>query len=157
MPLSPGARLGFDEMLVVLLRLSGSIIMSAFFAMLLPVDWMITTHRWLGLGDFPRSPVVDYLARSIAALYGFHGVLLWLVSTDPVRYRPIVWYIAAMNMLFGLMLVAIDVHAGMPFFWTMGEGPPIAMLGVVIALLNRSLSPSREAGRQAAGPDRLVS
>jgi hypothetical protein len=62
-----------------------------------------------------------------------------------------------MNVLFGLMLVAIDIHARMPLFWTIGEGPPIAMLGMVIGVLNRSLPGSREAGRPDARLGRLVS
>jgi hypothetical protein len=125
------------RLLVALLRLAGVVTVTAFFAMLLPVEWMSSTHRWLGLGDFPRVPVVEYLARSIAALYGFHGVLLLIVSSDPGRYRTIVWYVAAMNVLFGLMVLAIDVDAGMPAFWTLGEGPPIIAFGIVIGLLNR--------------------
>jgi len=125
--------------LVALLRLSGCVTVTAFLAIFLPVDWMASAHRWLGLGEFPRTPVVDYLARSVAALYGFHGVLLLLVSGDPLRYRKIVSYVAVMNALFGLIVLAIDVHAGMPTVWTLLEGPPIVMLGIVIALLNRSV------------------
>jgi hypothetical protein len=125
--------------LIVVLRIAGVVTLAAFPAMLLPVEWMASTHARLGLGEFPRAPVVDYLARSIAALYGFHGVLVLLVSTDPVRYRPFVWYVAVMNIAFGLMIVAIDLHAGLPAFWTALEGPPILAFGVVIALLNRRL------------------
>ena len=110
--------------------------LAAFPAMFLPVDFMASSHQWLGLGEFPRSAIVDYLARSIAALYGFHGVLVLLVSTDPIRYRPIVWYIAVMNIAFGAIMVAIDLHAGLPMYWTAFEGPPIAALGIVIAVLN---------------------
>jgi hypothetical protein len=124
------------RMLVVLLRIAGVVTLAAFPAMLLPVDWMASTHATLGLGELPRLPVVDYLARSIAALYGFHGVLVLLVSTDPIRYRPIVWFIAGMNITFGLMLVAIDLHAGLPVYWTALEGPPITAFGIAIALLN---------------------
>jgi len=111
--------------------------------MLLPVDWMAATHARLGLGEFPRLPVVDYLARSIAALYGFHGVLVLLVATDPLRYRAIVWFIAVMNITFGLMLVAIDLHAGLPAYWTALEGPPITAFGAAIALLNRTIDDGR--------------
>ena len=118
------------------LRLAGVVTMTAFLAMLLPTDWMASTHQWLGLGEFPRAPVVDYLARSIAALYGFHGVLLWIIATDPRKYRALVWYVAAMNVVFGLMVIAIDVHAGMPAFWTLAEGPPIVAFGIVIGVLN---------------------
>jgi hypothetical protein len=123
--------------LVIVLRIAGVVTLAAFPAMLLPVDWMASTHAWLGLGQFPRSAVIDYLARSIAALYGFHGALVLLVSTDPVRYRPIVWFIAIMNMAFGVMLIAIDLHAGLPAYWTLLEGPPIIAFGAVIAVLTR--------------------
>jgi hypothetical protein len=125
-------------MIVILLRLAGSVTASAFLAIFLPVDWMASTHAWLGLGEFPRTPIVDYLTRTIAALYGFHGVLLLLVSTDPVRYRAIVSFIAIMNIVFGVIVLAVDVHAGLPFWWTIAEGPPIAIFGVVLAMLNRT-------------------
>lgn len=132
--------------LVVILRIAGGVTLAAFPAMLLPEDWMASTHERLGLGEFPRAPVVDYLARSIAALYGFHGVLVLLVSTDPIRYRPIVWFIAVMNIVFGLMMIGIDVQAGLPAYWTALEGPPIVLLGVAIALLT-SRMPAAPAGR----------
>ena len=127
------------KLLVIVLRIAGLITLAAFPAMFLPVDFMASSHERLGLGEFPRAAVVDYLARSIAALYGFHGVLVLLVSTDPIRYRAIVWYIAIMNITFGMMMIAIDLHAGLPAFWTALEGPPIIAFGIVIALLNRQV------------------
>lgn len=127
------------RILVVLLRLAGGVTATAFLAMFLPVEWMADTHRWLGLGEFPRAPVVDYLTRSIAALYGFHGVLLLLVARNPARYKSIVLYLGAMNVLFGICVVFIDLHAGMPLFWTLGEGPPIIAFGAIVLYLSRSL------------------
>jgi len=124
--------------LQLLLRLAGGFTCASFLAMLLPTDWMASAHEWLGLGEFPRSPLVDYLTRSIAALYGFHGALLLLISRDPVRYSTIVQYVAVMNILFGVIMVLIDWHAGLPWWWTFGEGPPIIAFGVAIAFLNRS-------------------
>ena len=127
------------RLLILLLRFGAVLTMAAFPAMLLPVAWMDGVHQWLGMGPLPRAPVVAYLTRSIAALYGFHGVLLWIVSTDPVRYRPIVSYLAVMNVLFGLMLIAIDLHAGLPALWTALEGPPVVGVGIAIGVLNRSV------------------
>jgi hypothetical protein len=124
-------------LLVFLLRLSGIFTSLAFLAMLLPVDWMDSIHRSMGLGELPRAPVVDYLARSVAALYGFHGALLLLISTDPLKYRTIVWFVAILNIVFGVMLVVIDLHAGMPMSWTLFEGPSLVVFGIVIAWLNR--------------------
>jgi hypothetical protein len=126
-----------QKLLVLLLRLAGTVMVMAFLAVLLPADWRAATHRWLGLGEFPRAPIVDYLARSIALLYGFHGVLVLIVSGDPVRYRTIVWYLAVMNTLFGAIIVGIDIHAGLPSAWTLLEGPPVIAFGIVIGLLNR--------------------
>jgi hypothetical protein len=120
------------RLLVFLLRLAGTVTVTAFLAMFLPVEWMVSTHRWLGLGEFPRTPVVDYLARSAAALYGFHGALLLLISRDPIKHLTIVRFVACMNVLFGVMIIAIDLHAGMPLVWTLLEGPPIIALGLVL-------------------------
>ena len=44
-----------------------------------------------------------------------------------------------MNVLFGIFLVLIDLHARMPSFWTMAEGPPVAAFGVMVLYLSRSL------------------
>jgi hypothetical protein len=44
------------RILVALLRLAGGVTATAFLAMFLPVEWMADTHRWLGLGEFPRAP-----------------------------------------------------------------------------------------------------
>lgn len=125
------------RLLVLLLRLAGTITVTAFLTILLPVEWMASTHRWLGLGEFPEGPVVEYLARSAAALYGFHGVLLLMVSRDPLKFREIVTFISWLNVILGLLMIGIDLHAGMPLYWTLGEGPPIVAFGVVIAALNR--------------------
>ena len=131
--------------LVLLLRLMGCVLLLAFPAMLLPESIMASTHAWLGMGEFPSSTLTDYLTRSIAALYGFHGVLVLIVSRDVTRYRPIVTYIGVMSIAFGTMMLAIDLHAGMPWWWTAGEGPPLAGMGLLVLLLNRA------AGRQGTG------
>jgi hypothetical protein len=123
-------------LLVFLLRLGAAITGSAFLAVFLPTEWMARIHEWLGLGDFPRVPIVDYLARSLAAFYGFHGVLLLIVSFDLDRYRAIIWFLAFMNVTFGLMLTGVDSHAGMPAYWTFSEGPPLVLIGVAFGFLN---------------------
>jgi hypothetical protein len=129
-----------ERVLIVLLRLAGAITLTAFFAIFLPTGWMAATHRWLGLGEFPDAPIVQYLTRTIAALYGFQGVLLLLVARDPVRYRAVISYIAVMNVVFGLIAIGVDLYAGMPHLWTLLEGPPVIVFGIVIAGLNRQVS-----------------
>lgn len=125
------------RLLTLLLRCGGTLLVTAFAAMLLPVDWMAATHAWLGLGAFPRTPVVDYLARTVSALYGFHGILLFLIARDPVTYRSLVRYLVFMNVTLGLMVIAVDVHAGLPLPWILAEGPSLIVVGVLLWLLNR--------------------
>ena len=132
--------------LTVLLRLAGVVTLAAFFAMVLPAAWMASTHRALGFGEWPETPVFEYLARSIAALYGFHGGLLVLISGDPARHITIVKYMAFMYVAFGLIVLAIDLDAGLPMWWTVAEGPPLVMVGVLIAVLARDLRDSRAVG-----------
>lgn len=126
------------RLLVFILRVGGVITSTAFLTIFLPPDWMAATHEWLGLGEFPRAPVVDYLARSIAALYGFHGVLLLIIAQDPVRHRPIVVYVGVLNVTFGILMIFIDAYAGMPLHWTLTEGPPIIVFGAIVLYLSGS-------------------
>ena len=133
-----------EKALIVILRLSGIVLLTAFPMMLLPVDWMAATHRWLGLGEFPASTLVDYLTRSISFLYGFHGGLLLLISVDIRRYRGVLVYMIVMSVAFGASMIAVDLHAGVPLRWALCEGPPIIVLAAVLAWLLRSVP--RDAG-----------
>lgn len=126
------------------LRAGGLVLMTAFLAVPLPTDTMAEIHRSIGLGEFHRGPLMEYLARSISALYGFHGILLLIVSTDLSRYRPILVYLGWTNLTFGAMLLAIDLHAGLPAWWTWSEGLPVAAIGAAILYLTRRL-PTTEA------------
>lgn len=132
--LDPATRLRY---LTWLLRFGGGVLLLAFPAMLLPSEWMAASHAALGLGELPRQPVVDYLARSISALYGFHGILLFVVASDPLRYRAIITFLALMNVTLGILMIAVDLHAGLPAWWVAAEGPSLILLGVVLAILNR--------------------
>jgi glucose-6-phosphate-specific signal transduction histidine kinase len=128
-----------ERALILLLRLSGAVLLLAFFAIFLPTEWMARTHRWLGLGEFPASPLVDYLTRSASALYCIHGGLMVVLSTDVRRFAPVIVFVAAAGIAFGAAMIAIDLGAGMPLYWTVGEGPSILLMGVVTLWLARGI------------------
>jgi len=134
-----------ERWLRLLLRLSGGVMLLAFPAAWMPTAWMRAQHEWIGLGPFPASPLTEYLTRSISLLYAIHGGLLLLVSAAPRRHRAVIAYLAACDLLFGAAMLAIDLHAGMPLFWTLSEGPPISAMGLVYLLLLRALPASKEA------------
>jgi hypothetical protein len=90
---------------------------------------MTATHRWLGLGEMPAGPVVEYLARSVSVFYALFGALFLVLAADLERYRPLVRFVAVAISLMSLVLTGVDLAAGMPWWWTAGEGPPGIVFG----------------------------
>ena len=118
-----------------LLRITGCGLMIAALAVFLPAQTMADMHKWLGLGEFPDFPITLYLARSTSLLYAVHGLLMFYVSLDLKRYWPLVAVFGWLHVVLGLTMLGIDLTAGMPGYWTAGEGIPIALLGGVIVYL----------------------
>ncbi len=123
--------------LQIVLRTFGTMDMLAFVAVVMPVAWMETGHRWTGLGTFPDAPLAEYLARSGSLMYGLHGVFLWLLATDPARYEKLIHWVATITVFHGAGMLAIDVAAGMPLWWTVIEGPAFSLTGLVILISQR--------------------
>jgi len=123
--------------LIILLRVFGVLCCTTVFACVMPTTWIAEAHQWFGLGDFPDAPITQYLARSISALYAIFGVLTILVSTDVLRYAPIIRFLAYVTLAFAVLITGIDWMAGLPTYWTLLEGPPTFILGIVILLLVR--------------------
>ena len=42
-----------------------------------------------------------------------------------------------MSLSLHAVLIGVDVHAGMPWWWTAGEGPPVIAAGAVMLYLLR--------------------
>ena len=82
-----------DKALVILLRFVGVGALFALVAVVMPSSWMAAAHRWLGLGEMPTAPVVEYLARSLSAFYALVGALCLVLTTDLERYRPLVRFL----------------------------------------------------------------
>lgn len=128
-----------ERAIQILLRIGAITMLTAFFAIFLPVRWMATTHEWLGLGEFPASPLVDYLTRSASMLYAWHGGLLLVLSFDVRRYRSVLFYLAITTIFGGVLLLGIDLYAGMPLSWTLAEGPPVTLIGCLMLWLVRQM------------------
>jgi hypothetical protein len=111
-----------DKALVILLRIVGVGSLFALVALVLPTSWMAATHRWLGLGEMPTGPVVEYLARSLSAFYALVGALCLVVVADLERYRPLVRFLGVAFAVMSLILFGVDLAAGMPWWWSASEG-----------------------------------
>jgi hypothetical protein len=136
-----------DKVLVFLLRFVGVGALFALVAVFMPVSWMAATHRWLGLGELPTATVVEDLARSLSAFYTLAGALCLVLAADLERYRPLVRLLGMAFALVSLVLLGVDLAAGMPWWWTASEGPGGVVFGAVLFVLAR---PASAKGRTTA-------
>ena len=124
-----------EKCLTILFRLNALMLTSAFFTLFLPLETMQRIHGWLGLGDMPEGPLVEYLARSCSMLYFVHGVVLGYVSLNLRKYWELVPLLAVLHLVLGVIVLGIDIKAGMPWYWTLMEGPGIATFALVLLAL----------------------
>ena len=123
--------------LSLLLRLEAVVLLGALMAALMPMAWMASTHTWLGLGEMPQTPLVQYLTRSLSLLYATWIPMLWLTAGDVRHYRTLIGVMAWTRFALGLGLLVLDVAIGMPWLWLLAEGPSIMALSLVVAALVR--------------------
>ena len=121
--------------LQLFLRISGSVMLLALAFVFVPRSWMKEIHLLLELGEMPDAPIVWYLARSTSAFYALAGALFWLVSFDVRAQRRILLFLGPVTVLVGVVLLGIDVAAGMPAEWTVTEGPLVVVFGFALIYL----------------------
>jgi len=131
---------GSDKALVILLRIFGVTALFAVIAVIMPLSWMAAVHRWLGLGEMPTGPIVEYLARSLSTLAAFIGALCLVLASDVERYRPLARFLGAAFALMSPVAVGIDLAAGMPSWWFAVDGVAGIGVGTLLFALARPRS-----------------
>jgi hypothetical protein len=126
-----------DRRLRLAIRLNAIVLLVAAVPVLFPTDLMAGMHARMGLGEFPRGRLTEYLTRSAAACYALHGAVVWMLSWDVRRYRDLITGMYRLHLLFALTVCGIDLWSGMPAWWTLVEGGTIAVVAVVIGGMNR--------------------
>jgi hypothetical protein len=124
-----------DRLLAVLLLFLGVGSLFALVPVVMPFQWMVAIHRWLGLGEMPDGPVVEYLARSVSAFYALFGAVFLVAAAHLERYRPLVRFLGIALTLVGLILLGVDIAAGLPWWWSASEGPLWAGVGASMFFL----------------------
>jgi hypothetical protein len=120
----------------MVLQITGAVSLLALVAVVMPRSWMAATHRWLGLGELPQGAVVDYLSRSTSALYAMFGGMLIVLASDVERHARVVRYWALALIPLGVVMLAVDMAAGMPPYWTAMEGPWMVVFGAILLVLS---------------------
>jgi hypothetical protein len=124
-----------DRLLQLFLRIGGTSMLLALVFVVAPRAWMEEIHTALGLGVFPDTPIVWYLARSTSAFYAMMGGLFWLASFDMRRQRLLLLFLGWWTVVLGVMLCGIDLWVGLPLSWTLSEGPVVILMGLALLYL----------------------
>jgi hypothetical protein len=132
-----------ETLLRWLLIANGVMTLLALPAVFLPTDWMDKFHPGLMLAPLPDAPVVQYLARSISALYAAFGSLTLLIAWDVRRFAPLVIWWGFAAIVFGLILTWVDLIAPMPAHWAWSEVPYTLITGLLVLLLHRQAASAR--------------
>ena len=106
-----------------------------------PFAWMGGIHEHLGLGSIPEGKIVSYLARSLSGFYAINGVVLLYISFDLKYYWSLLKLFVAIFIVMGFTLTILDLSLGMPFSWTMSEGPVEMLLGGLMWRLMKKADP----------------
>jgi hypothetical protein len=124
-------------LLAWLLYVLGGMMSLAFLAVVMPTSAMAAIADWLGVGPLHRSPLTEYLTRSLSAMYGVLGVLHLYLARDVVRYLDLIVVVGRLTVLAGAIVTVVDFGAGMPTFWSWSEGPPTVVVGLAFIWLAR--------------------
>jgi len=119
-----------------ILRLSGAVEILAFIAVIMPRSWMEISHAWLGMGEMPNAPVLMFMIRQASYTYGMHGVSLWVLASDVIRFRKLVILNGIAYLLAGPIFFWIDCTTGMPWYWTAIDSLGCLCFGAAILGLN---------------------
>jgi hypothetical protein len=128
-----------ETLLVWWLRICAAVLLLAAPAIFLPFGTMKAINDALGLAPLPDTPLLNYLTRSISALYVYQGALNLILSFDIRRHRPLIVFVAWANVTLGVFLLVLDPLAGMPLYWTLLEGPVVLAAGAVMLWLLRQV------------------
>ena len=118
-----------------LLRVAGATEILAFVAVVMPRAWMETSHEWLGLGEMVAGPVTMFVIRQASFSYGMHGIALWVLASDVVRFRPLIILNGIAFLIALPVFFAIDYTSGLPLWWAVGDSVVCGLFGVVLLLL----------------------
>ncbi|KKL15280.1 hypothetical protein LCGC14_2507180 [marine sediment metagenome] len=131
----------YERLLKWLLRATGVACCLALPAVVMPRSWMDIGHQWLGMGPLPEGAIVEYLARSLSALYAFFGGLCLLVSFDIHRHSVTITFIGITHLVFAGVLLGIDLTAGLPWYWTAPEVSSAVLFGLAVLALQYKTTP----------------
>ncbi len=128
------------KFLVALLYVGGIAQSLAVFAIFFPYAWMEEVHGWMFQEAIRDTTIFSYLTRSLSMMYVAWGVLYLYIVHDVDHYLGLLLFVGCLKVALGIGLLIVDVVAGMPWYWTLAEGPGIiGFSGVLVFLVLRRM------------------
>ena len=121
--------LRLQKIILRLMALVALPVLPAVFAPRLTVEKLSWT---LGFGEPPHVPLIYYLAAGGSLVYLLSAGLLWMLSSDVVRYRPLVVFVAVACMAVAPVFVWLDANLGMPRWWLLMDALSCLVGGAVL-------------------------
>jgi hypothetical protein len=115
-----------------------------------PLRWVSQFFALFGVESVPQSrPAELFWGWGILGCLAV-AVVLWVVATDVVRYRPLVITIVALALMVGVVSYLMEIIIGMPFWWRVMDCVPHLVIGAIILLC--CLWPSKKSPNTALEP-----
>jgi len=122
----------------LLLRFTALVLFTGLPGALLPG---VATEKfcWLmRLGRPALSPILIYLAGNAGYIYVVLGVLVWLLSNDPLRYPALVRAFGWLLLAGAPAYLSIDLQAGLPAWWVAADTLACLLVGAGLLVTGRA-------------------
>jgi hypothetical protein len=90
------------------------------------LSWLVGFHQP------PKTPLLPYLAAGGSFVYLMLSAMLWIISRDVVRYRPLVIFSAWACLVGGPVYWWIDTLTGMPHWWLLMDALSCFIGGIAL-------------------------
>ncbi len=128
-----------EKMLVWFIRFTAVMFLCAAPAVVMPTEWKRAIAEFSGV-TLPDSPLVEYLTRSMSALYATMGASYWFMSCDIRRYLPLLRFSVPVMAAFDVTIIILDLMIPMPASWIAGEAFSIILWTLALWWLVRRAS-----------------
>jgi hypothetical protein len=118
-----------------LLRFIAIVQLLTFGLCLVPESVFADLYAWTGLGHWPHLPFLNYVIRGASYCQGAIGLLLWVVATDVIRYRPLVITTGVIYLLGAPAFYLIHASARTPHWWALMDTISCFLFGAVLLML----------------------
>ena len=129
-----------EKLLTLVLKGFGIICCLAVVPLLMPTSWMAACHEWLGLGDFPEAPIVEYLARLTSGLCALLGLLALVLATNVRHYAAVIRLLAVSLATLEIINLLYGFSSGLPAWWIWSDAIGAGVFAIAVLYLQQKIN-----------------